>query len=104
MAKVSMFPFTLPAEQGAAWAARRPQQPPLIKRAASLLCAAVEATIKFTYVEKYPDEPPLWEIHSQENLEDSHAEDILALLQQQVGPRGRLLLSYLGRWTLTSSV
>lgn len=44
----------------------------------------VEATIKFTYVEKYPDEPPLWEIHSQENLEDSDAEDILALLQQQV--------------------
>ncbi|TNN02090.1 RWD domain-containing protein 1 [Takifugu flavidus] len=44
----------------------------------------VEATIKFTYVEKYPDEPPLWEIHSQENLEDRDAEDILTLLQQQV--------------------
>ncbi|KAG7463355.1 RWD domain-containing protein 1 [Solea senegalensis] len=43
----------------------------------------VEATLKFTYVEKYPDEPPLWEIHSQENLEDSDVEDILALLQQQ---------------------
>ncbi|XP_044062481.1 RWD domain-containing protein 1 isoform X2 [Siniperca chuatsi] len=43
----------------------------------------VEATLKFTYVEKYPDEPPLWEIHSQENLEDSDVEDILTLLQQQ---------------------
>lgn len=49
----------------------------------------MEATIKFTYVEKYPDEPPLWEIHSQENLEDSDAEDILTLLQQQVGPHGQ---------------
>ncbi|TMS11414.1 RWD domain-containing protein 1 [Larimichthys crocea] len=43
----------------------------------------VDATIKFTYVEKYPDEPPLWEIHSQENLEDRDVEDILTLLQQQ---------------------
>lgn len=46
--------------------------------------AAVETTLKFTYVEKYPDEPPLWEIHSQENLEDSDLEGILSLLQQQV--------------------
>lgn len=43
----------------------------------------VEVTLKFTYVEKYPDEPPLWEIHSQENLEDSDAQDVLQLLQQQ---------------------
>ncbi|XP_068426613.1 RWD domain-containing protein 1 [Clinocottus analis] len=43
----------------------------------------VEATLKFTYVEKYPDEPPLWEIYSQENLEDVDGEDVLALLQQQ---------------------
>ncbi|XP_055066421.1 RWD domain-containing protein 1 [Misgurnus anguillicaudatus] len=43
----------------------------------------VEVTLKFTYVEKYPDEPPLWEINSQENLEDSDAEDVLALLKQQ---------------------
>lgn len=54
------------------------------------LHAAVEAMLKFTYVEKYPDEPPLWEIHSQENLEDSDVEDILTLLQQQVCPSGRL--------------
>ena len=46
--------------------------------------SAVEATIKFTYVEKYPDESPLWEIQSQENLEDPDVEDILTLLQQQV--------------------
>ncbi|XP_062394215.1 RWD domain-containing protein 1 [Sardina pilchardus] len=43
----------------------------------------VEVTLKFTYVEKYPDEPPLWEIHAQENLEDSDAEEVLSLLQQQ---------------------
>lgn len=44
----------------------------------------METTLKFTYVDKYPDEPPLWEIYSQENLEESDAEDILTLLQQQV--------------------
>ena len=44
----------------------------------------VEVTLKFTYVEKYPDEPPLWEINAQENLEDPDAEDVLKLLQQQV--------------------
>ncbi|XP_047213372.1 RWD domain-containing protein 1 [Girardinichthys multiradiatus] len=43
----------------------------------------VEATLKFTYVAKYPDEPPLWEIYSQENLEDGDMEDILTLLNQQ---------------------
>ncbi|XP_077384032.1 RWD domain-containing protein 1 isoform X1 [Festucalex cinctus] len=43
----------------------------------------VEATFKFTYVEKYPDEPPLWEVHSQENLENNDMDDILTLLQQQ---------------------
>ncbi|KAI1885544.1 hypothetical protein AGOR_G00204880 [Albula goreensis] len=43
----------------------------------------VETTLKFTYVEKYPDEPPLYEIFSQENLEDSDADDILGLLKQQ---------------------
>ncbi|KAF7642271.1 hypothetical protein LDENG_00261110 [Lucifuga dentata] len=43
----------------------------------------VETTLKFTYVEKYPDEPPLWEIYSQENLEDADVEELLALLQQQ---------------------
>ncbi|XP_052002181.1 RWD domain-containing protein 1-like isoform X2 [Xyrauchen texanus] len=43
----------------------------------------VEVTLKFTYVEKYPDEPPLWEIHSQVNLEDSDAEDILTHLKEQ---------------------
>lgn len=43
----------------------------------------VQVTLKFTYVEKYPDEAPLWEIHSQENLEDSDTEDVLTLLKQQ---------------------
>ncbi|XP_077454343.1 RWD domain-containing protein 1 [Stigmatopora argus] len=43
----------------------------------------VEATLKFTYVESYPDDPPLWEVHSQENLENNDMEDILTILQQQ---------------------
>ncbi|XP_077577422.1 RWD domain-containing protein 1 [Stigmatopora nigra] len=43
----------------------------------------VEATLKFMYVESYPDDPPLWEVHSQENLENNDIEDILTLLQQQ---------------------
>lgn len=43
----------------------------------------VEATLKFTYVEQYPDEAPLWEIFAQENLEDSDAEEVLTLLKQQ---------------------
>lgn len=43
----------------------------------------VEATLKFTYVENYPDEPPLCEIYSQDNLEDGDALNILNLLQQQ---------------------
>uniref|UniRef100_A0A3Q2QGR4 RWD domain-containing protein 1 n=1 Tax=Fundulus heteroclitus TaxID=8078 RepID=A0A3Q2QGR4_FUNHE len=45
--------------------------------------STVEATLKFTYVAKYPDEPPLWEIYSQENLEGDDLEDILTLLKQQ---------------------
>ena len=57
--------------------------------------AAVDTTIRFTYVEKYPDEPPLWEIHSQENLEDSDVEDILALLQQQVSPSDLNIVSFI---------
>ncbi|KAJ8411520.1 hypothetical protein AAFF_G00163280 [Aldrovandia affinis] len=42
-----------------------------------------ETTLKFTYVEKYPDESPIYEIFSQENLEDADVEDILSLLQEQ---------------------
>lgn len=54
------------------------------------LLAAVETTLKFTYVENYPDKPPLWEIHSQDNLDDSDMEDILTLLQQQVCPSEKI--------------
>lgn len=50
----------------------------------TLCLAVVQVTLKFTYVENYPDEVPLWEIQSQENLEDRDTEDILSLLQQQV--------------------
>lgn len=50
----------------------------------------VQATLKFTYVENYPDEAPLWEIQSQKNLEEMDTEDLLSLLQQQVSDDGRM--------------
>ncbi|EHB12754.1 RWD domain-containing protein 1 [Heterocephalus glaber] len=43
----------------------------------------VQTTFKFTYSEKHPDEAPLYEIFSQENLEDSDVIDILILLALQ---------------------
>ncbi|XP_030054399.1 RWD domain-containing protein 1 isoform X1 [Microcaecilia unicolor] len=43
----------------------------------------VQATLKFTYVDKYPDEAPSYEIDSQENLEDNDISDIITLLDQQ---------------------
>ncbi|EHB08729.1 RWD domain-containing protein 1 [Heterocephalus glaber] len=43
----------------------------------------VQTTLKFTYSEKYPDETPLYEIFSQENLEDNDAIGILKLLALQ---------------------
>uniref|UniRef100_A0A8C5PL12 RWD domain-containing protein 1 n=1 Tax=Leptobrachium leishanense TaxID=445787 RepID=A0A8C5PL12_9ANUR len=43
----------------------------------------VQVTLKFTYVTSYPDEAPLYEIVSQENLEDSDASELLALLGEQ---------------------
>lgn len=43
----------------------------------------VQTTLKFTYREKYPDETPLYEIVSQENLEDNDVTGIINLLEQQ---------------------
>ncbi|EPQ05569.1 RWD domain-containing protein 1 [Myotis brandtii] len=43
----------------------------------------VQTTLKFTYSEKYPDEAPLYEIFSQENLEDNEVTSILKLLALQ---------------------
>ncbi|XP_072264893.1 RWD domain-containing protein 1 [Pyxicephalus adspersus] len=43
----------------------------------------VVVTLKFTYVETYPDEAPLYEIISQDNLDDSDTSAVLALLQEQ---------------------
>ncbi|XP_068135565.1 RWD domain-containing protein 1 [Hyperolius riggenbachi] len=43
----------------------------------------VELTLKFTYVASYPDEPPLYEIIAQENIEDVDVTGILTLLQEQ---------------------
>lgn len=91
MAKVSLSSIILSAGKRVVQAVSWQQQRLFKKWGVYLLCTAVEATIKFTYVEKYPDEPPLWEIHSQENLEDSDAEDILTLLQQQVGPHDHVV-------------
>ncbi|KAJ1155193.1 hypothetical protein NDU88_007928 [Pleurodeles waltl] len=44
----------------------------------------VQSTVKFSYVEKYPDEAPLYEIVSQENIEDEDARAIITCLDQQV--------------------
>ncbi|KAJ7344538.1 hypothetical protein JRQ81_000488 [Phrynocephalus forsythii] len=44
----------------------------------------LEATLKFTYAEKYPDEAPLCQLFPQENLEDNDIPDIQKLLQEQV--------------------
>ncbi|KYO18883.1 RWD domain-containing protein 1 [Alligator mississippiensis] len=44
----------------------------------------VQTTLKFTYRQNYPDETPLYEIVSQDNLEDNDVTDILKLLEQQV--------------------
>ncbi|KAM6355066.1 RWD domain-containing protein 1 isoform 3-T3 [Podargus strigoides] len=43
----------------------------------------VQTTLKFTYREKYPDETPLCEVVSQENLDDNDVTDIIKLLEQQ---------------------
>uniref|UniRef100_A0A8C6R732 RWD domain-containing protein 1 n=1 Tax=Nannospalax galili TaxID=1026970 RepID=A0A8C6R732_NANGA len=43
----------------------------------------VQTTLKFTYSERYPDETPLYEIFSQENLEENDVSDILKLLALQ---------------------
>ncbi|XP_048348325.1 RWD domain-containing protein 1 [Sphaerodactylus townsendi] len=43
----------------------------------------VQTTLKFTYTEKYPDEIPLYELLSQENLENNDVTKILKLLQEQ---------------------
>lgn len=53
-------------------------------RIAFFCLVAVQTTLKFTYREKYPDETPLYEIVSQENLEDNDVTDIIKLLEQQV--------------------
>uniref|UniRef100_A0A673VA82 RWD domain-containing protein 1 n=1 Tax=Suricata suricatta TaxID=37032 RepID=A0A673VA82_SURSU len=45
----------------------------------------VQTNVKCTYSEKYPDEAPLYEIFSQENLEDNDVSDILKLLALQAG-------------------
>ncbi|NP_001279880.1 RWD domain-containing protein 1 [Callorhinchus milii] len=42
----------------------------------------VEATLQFTYVDKYPDGPPLFEIIGQENLQSLDVIDVMTLLQQ----------------------
>ncbi|XP_072913552.1 RWD domain-containing protein 1 [Hemitrygon akajei] len=43
----------------------------------------VEATLQFTYVEKYPDDPPKFEIATHENLQNSDTADIMSLLNEQ---------------------
>ncbi|XP_003215622.1 RWD domain-containing protein 1 isoform X1 [Anolis carolinensis] len=44
---------------------------------------SVQTTLKFIYPGNYPDEAPLYELLSQESLEDRDVTDILKLLQEQ---------------------
>ncbi|XP_075059061.1 RWD domain-containing protein 1 [Mixophyes fleayi] len=43
----------------------------------------IQVALKFTYAGSYPDQAPLYEIVSQENLEDADASGILTLLEEQ---------------------
>ena len=54
----------------------------------------VQTTLKFTYSEKYPDETPLYEIFSKENLEDNDVSDILKLLALQVRKSFFFIVAY----------
>ncbi|XP_028579067.1 RWD domain-containing protein 1 [Podarcis muralis] len=60
----------------------------------------VQATLKFTYAERYPDEIPLYELLSQENLEDSDITDILKLLREQADENLGMVMIF----TLVSAV
>lgn len=48
------------------------------------LVFAASCVIQFSYVEKYPEEPPLFEIVDNENLEDDQIEEIISLINEQV--------------------
>eukprot|EP00062_Callorhinchus_milii_P014299 gi/632963332/ref/XP_007897824.1/ PREDICTED: RWD domain-containing protein 1 isoform X2 [Callorhinchus milii] len=51
----------------------------------------VEATLQFTYVDKYPDGPPLFEIIGQENLQSLDVIDVMTLLQQTARFHGTIV-------------
>ncbi|CAM1295570.1 RWDD1 (predicted) [Pycnogonum litorale] len=44
----------------------------------------VSVTLKFTYIEKYPDELPVMEIEDSTNLDDEEHENLLTILEEQV--------------------
>lgn len=48
------------------------------------LVFAASCVIQFSYVEKYPEEPPLFEIVDNENLEDDQIGEIISLINEQV--------------------
>ena len=38
----------------------------------------------FTYTETYPDEAPVMEVKSYENIEEEHVDELLELMKEQV--------------------
>lgn len=44
----------------------------------------VSVMLGFTYTKTYPDEAPVMEIQSYENIEETHVEELLELMKQQV--------------------
>lgn len=49
-----------------------------------VVCVLAECTIKFTYTPKYPDEAPLMEIESSENLDEEQQDMVLQFINEQV--------------------
>ena len=49
-----------------------------------ILIFTVHAKLQFTYVNTYPDDPPLIEVPSYEGMDDSEAENLREFLDQEV--------------------
>jgi len=54
-------------------------------------CFLASCNIQFTYTDKYPDELPVMEILSSENLDDESVNSVLSLMTQLVTSTALLL-------------
>ena len=55
-----------------------------LNRMPLILIFTVHAKLQFTYVNTYPDDPPLIEVPSYEGMDDSEAENLREFLDQEV--------------------